>query len=199
MKLLLTDGAAYMVKCGKQLQIFYPNIVHVTCLAHALNLVAETIRSKYEEVNDLISNVKKIFLKPPLRVQTFRDTLPGCSLPPEPVLTRWGTWLQATIYYCDYSEVIKKVYCLLVDLTTTFYLIFQTVMQFDPTVAQAIAKSQHLFQLPKVKSNLSYIKAHFVILPSSITKLETIGLTLNESIGVIQRIYTSLENRQHCT
>jgi hypothetical protein len=39
--------------------------VHVTCLAHALNLVAEKIRYQYEDVDNLISNVKKkgTFLK----------------------------------------------------------------------------------------------------------------------------------------
>jgi hypothetical protein len=42
-----------------------------TCLAHALNRIAETIRLQFPLVNALISQGKKIFLKAPLRVQIF--------------------------------------------------------------------------------------------------------------------------------
>ena len=61
-KLLLTDGAAYMVKCGKHLEILF-QLNHVTCLAHALSLVAEVIRNQYEDAIGFISNVTKVFLK----------------------------------------------------------------------------------------------------------------------------------------
>lgn len=66
-KLLLTDGASYMLKAGKNLQVFYPTMLHCTCLAHALNLVAETVRENYPDVNKIISKTKKVFLKAPLR------------------------------------------------------------------------------------------------------------------------------------
>jgi hypothetical protein len=75
-----------------------------------LHRVAEEIRGNYPDVNKLISNVKKIFIKAPLRVQKFKEIAPSVSLPPEPVLTRWGTWLQAAVYYCiNYSEIEKVV------------------------------------------------------------------------------------------
>ena len=68
-------------------------------MVHALSLVAEVIRNQYEDVNGLISNVKQLFLKAPSRIQVFRKALPDYPLPPEPVLTRWGSWIEATIYY----------------------------------------------------------------------------------------------------
>jgi hypothetical protein len=52
-KLLLTDGAPYMVKAGSNLKVFYEHLVHLTCLAHALNLVCETIRKQYPDVNEI--------------------------------------------------------------------------------------------------------------------------------------------------
>ena len=73
-----------MVKCRKHLEIFYPNLIHVKCLAHALSLVAEVIRNQSEDVNSLISNVQKVNL----RIQAFREGLADCLLPPEPVLTK---------------------------------------------------------------------------------------------------------------
>nr|CAD7413065.1 unnamed protein product [Timema poppensis] len=33
---LLTDSAAYMLKAGASLKVFYPKLIHVTCLAHTV-------------------------------------------------------------------------------------------------------------------------------------------------------------------
>jgi len=34
---------------------------------------------------------------------------PTIPLPPQPILTRWGTWLEASVYYCEYFQFIKTV------------------------------------------------------------------------------------------
>lgn len=60
--LLVTDGAAYMKKAGSALQTLYPNMQHVTCLAHAFHRVAEDVRGSYPEVDLLISSGKKVTL-----------------------------------------------------------------------------------------------------------------------------------------
>jgi hypothetical protein len=98
-----------MLKCGRHLKVFYPKIVHITCLAHMLNLVAETIRRSYEDVDGLIANVKKIFVKAPLRVEVYKERVKEVPLPPQPVLTRWGTWLEAAVFYSTHFESIKDV------------------------------------------------------------------------------------------
>ena len=59
--LLVTDAAAYMKKCALSLQIMYPNMIHLTCLAHGLHRVAEEVRAQFPDVDRLISNGKKIF------------------------------------------------------------------------------------------------------------------------------------------
>jgi hypothetical protein len=71
-RLFVIDGAAYMLKCGRHLKVFHPKIMHITCLADMLNLVAETIRRSYENGDRLIANVKKIFVKAPLRVEVYK-------------------------------------------------------------------------------------------------------------------------------
>src|SRR5258705_300655 len=81
------------------------NLIHVTCLAHGLNKVAESIRIQHPQINGLISNVKKVLLKSPLRVQIYKDKLPDVPLPPEPVITRWGTWLNAAIFLANHYEL----------------------------------------------------------------------------------------------
>eukprot|EP00095_Tigriopus_kingsejongensis_P011962 maker-scaffold476_size161517-snap-gene-0.44 protein:Tk11962 transcript:maker-scaffold476_size161517-snap-gene-0.44-mRNA-1 annotation:"PREDICTED: uncharacterized protein LOC100897181" len=46
-RLFLTDGAAYCLKAGRGLLALFPNLIHVTCLAHALSRVAEVARTTY--------------------------------------------------------------------------------------------------------------------------------------------------------
>ena len=86
-KLFLTDGAAYCLKAGRSLQAILPNLIHVTCLAHALGRVAEMARTTYPKVNQLISEVKKIFVKSGNRKREFAASC-EIPLPPEPVVTR---------------------------------------------------------------------------------------------------------------
>jgi len=45
--------------------------------------------------------MKNIFRKAPYHVALFKSISPGIRLPPEPILTRWGTWLEAAINYCE--------------------------------------------------------------------------------------------------
>jgi len=89
--LFLSDTAPYMVKAGQPLSSLYSKMIHVTCLAHCLHRVSVEIRGQFSEVDQFIPNAKKIFLKAPSRVDTFKTMAPGIPLPPQPIVTRWGT------------------------------------------------------------------------------------------------------------
>ena len=52
-------------------------------------------------------------MKAPTRVDLFRSTLKEVPLPPEPVITRWGTWLTAVNYYAKILNGIREVFTLL--------------------------------------------------------------------------------------
>jgi hypothetical protein len=56
-----------MIKAAKALQLPYPT------LPHALHRVAEEVRRRYPEVDQLIENGKKIFIKSSLRMQNFKE------------------------------------------------------------------------------------------------------------------------------
>ncbi|XP_018495407.1 uncharacterized protein LOC108864379 [Galendromus occidentalis] len=107
--LFLTDAAAYMRKAGRALEVSFPKMLNVTCAAHALHRVAEEIRGMYPNVDRPISNGKKIFLKAASRVTIFRATVPGIPLPPQPILTGWGTWSNAAVYHAKYFEEFLRV------------------------------------------------------------------------------------------
>lgn len=46
----------------------------------------------------------------PFKVQLFKEEAPGIKLPPEPIITRWGTWLHAASYYCKNLENIRNIF-----------------------------------------------------------------------------------------
>lgn len=87
-KVLLSDAASAMIKAGNDLHIFYPKMIHFTCLAHAVHRLCEEVRDNFDNINQLISNTKKIFLKSPSRVAIWKECCPGLPLPPEPCITR---------------------------------------------------------------------------------------------------------------
>ena len=61
--LFVTDGAAYCVKAGKALKVFFPSMVHVTCVAHATHLAFEDVRKKSEKANLCIVSLKSLLSK----------------------------------------------------------------------------------------------------------------------------------------
>lgn len=65
----LTDAASYMIAAMKALQDLFPNMLHLTCLAHGLHRLADFVRSEFPEVNKLVSDVKSVFVK--VSVSTF--------------------------------------------------------------------------------------------------------------------------------
>ena len=66
--LFLSDAASYIVKATTGLKVLCPKLVHLICLAHGLHHVTEIVRSQYKDMNLLVSSVKKIFVKAPIRI-----------------------------------------------------------------------------------------------------------------------------------
>jgi len=167
--LFLSDAAPYMVKAANCLQAFYPKMVHVTCVAHGLHRVAEKIRGQFPKIDELVSNTKKIFLKAPSRIDLFKTEAPGIPLPPTPILTRWGTWISASMYYCEHIEAIRNV-----------------IQKLNPEDAVSIDKVQKLISQDQVEANLTFIYSNYGFLPTTITSLESQNVLLADSIKLIE-------------
>ena len=67
-------------------------------------------------------------------------------------------------------------------------------MEFDSILSKCIADAQYYFQQKLLKHNLAYIKTHFTTLKTSITRIETIGLTLSHSVYIVEELYKRLED-----
>ncbi|XP_018497018.1 uncharacterized protein LOC100897508 [Galendromus occidentalis] len=169
--LFISDAAPYMIKAGTGLKVLFPKLVHVTCLAHAVHRVCEEIRVSCPSVDALIANVKKVFAKAPSRIRVFKDLAPNLPLPPEPVLTRWGTWLNAALYYAVNLDVIENV-----------------LEKLESTDAAAIRKSKELAADREIRSQLASIASNFSRLPGGITKLECTSQRLSTTLAIIDDI-----------
>ncbi|PSN45925.1 hypothetical protein C0J52_23578, partial [Blattella germanica] len=122
--LLLSDAAPYMIKPGKQLRYFIPML----SILHVLPMQCIVLRKQYA----------------PARVATYRDMLPDVALPPQPIITSWGTWLHAAIFYCDNFHAVKMV-----------------VDSFVASDAACIKDAQIAFNDKTVQQDLIYIKSNF--------------------------------------
>jgi len=174
--LFLSDAAPYMVKAGQVLKSYYSKMIHVTCAVHGFHRVVEEVRGQFSTVDKIISSVKKIFRKAPSRLLLFKTETPNISLPPEPILTRWGSWINAAVYYCENFKIIHHV-----------------IFMLDKNEAISIRDAQHYIVKPSLENNLTYIKSNFVKLTMAIDNLQQQNIPLSESIKVVQYIKRSFE------
>ena len=105
--LLLSDAPRYTIKAAEVLKIMYPRLLHVTCIAHLLHNCAEHIGAHFKAADNLISSIKATTIKNKDRRALFTGA--GLSAPPQPVLTRWATWLEASFYYAENFQIIKQI------------------------------------------------------------------------------------------
>ncbi|KAL5236888.1 hypothetical protein ACI65C_004298 [Semiaphis heraclei] len=121
---------------------------------------------------------KQKILKSPYYVQVYKEILPDIPLPPEPVLTRWGTWLEAAIFNCNNFQGLKKV-------------IEELSSQKSPS--QSILKCKSVFDIETIQNDLIFIKAHFLVLVTSIKSLEKSNVSLVDSINLIENTIGQLQ------
>lgn len=107
-KVLISDQAAYMLKAGRDLKTtFYPHLLHVTCLAHALHNVCQLARVNFPKVEQLVRHFRKAFVKCPRRRCELKDFLDK-PLEKFPVDTRWGTWIHFCIFLGSNYDQIRS-------------------------------------------------------------------------------------------
>ena len=147
------------------------------CACVALHRIAEDILVSFPTVDKLVSSGKKIFVKCAARATTFKELAPGISLPPEPVLTRWGTRIAAAVYYAENLEAFSTV-----------------VNALDPADAASIKVAQEIVKNPSLRKKLAFMNAHFKNLPTTIEKLEAKDRPLTESLTIFQGALQDLKN-----
>ena len=105
--LFLTDAARYMSLAGKTLKKLYPSLMHVICVAHLLNNCAMHVRAHFKNIDEIIATIKAATIKDKDRKKDFYDA--GLPSPPDPVITRWATWLSAALYYSENLPAVSTI------------------------------------------------------------------------------------------
>lgn len=106
--LVLTDSAQYMKKFIKIIKNTnkFPNISHITCLAHALHRVSEKVQGNSKYLYDFLINFKQ-FLKP-IKIRNQFKLITKLKLPPKFITTRWGSYLSCSNFYYQNLSLIKR-------------------------------------------------------------------------------------------
>lgn len=105
LELLISDAAPYMVKAGRQLKNFYPKLQHITCLSHLIHNFCLRIKSYFPDIDFLIASLKAATVKNATRKEEFHHI----GLPPNPIITRWGSWIEAAQYYSEHFIEVKRI------------------------------------------------------------------------------------------
>jgi len=110
--LIITDQAPACKKAVRLAKSEFKNVKHVTCLAHAIHRVCECVRQNSELSDKFISNMKNILTNSPKRRRNFQE-ITGLCVPKQPIITRWGTWLETSFFYAKHfdkmCEFIKQL------------------------------------------------------------------------------------------
>ena len=105
--LFLTEDTRYISLAGKTLKELYPCLMHVTCVAHLLHNCAMRVRAHLKNIDEIIATIRAATIKNKDRKKDFHDA--GLPSPPDPVITRWATWLRAAIYYSENLPAVRTI------------------------------------------------------------------------------------------
>ena len=72
----------------------------------------------FKNIDEIIATIKAATVKNTDRKKNFHDA--GLPFPPDPVITRWATWLRAVLYY---SENLPAVHTIVNNWTSAGLLV----------------------------------------------------------------------------
>lgn len=174
--LLLSDGASYMTASTTALKVMFPNLFHVTCTAHLLHNCAERVRAHFKDVDEVIARVKATTVKNKERRSLFDEI----GSPPEPVVTRWGTWLNAAFYYAENFSKVR-------DIVNSY-----------TDDGKIVENAKTAVNCASVAESLMKVKRDYENLPKLIQKFEASTFTISEAHAELHNINLQEDTAQIC-
>ena len=79
--------------------------MHVNCVAHLLHNCV--VRAHFKNIDEVIAMIEAAKIKNKDRKKDFHHAaLPS---PPDPVISRWATWLRAALYYSENLPAVRTI------------------------------------------------------------------------------------------
>lgn len=110
-----TDNAAYMKKAfATALQALYSNSLHITCMAHIMNLISNAFHKPFVQLNSFMMSFSQMFSNAGSRKRRYlcfmTNGLPRkkVTMPPNSCATRWNSWFSAVQYHQEYFGLYKE-------------------------------------------------------------------------------------------
>uniref|UniRef100_H3AGY6 DUF659 domain-containing protein n=1 Tax=Latimeria chalumnae TaxID=7897 RepID=H3AGY6_LATCH len=101
---VVSDNAVYMKKAWERsMKPLFLNAMHVTCVAHLLNLVGDVWHKKFVKVNDLVVVVTCPARKACFHMHLEKKGRSPC-IPAIPVITHWNSWFSAALFHLAHVE-----------------------------------------------------------------------------------------------
>lgn len=104
--------------------------------------LAEEVQALFPNVNNLQSSAKAVVKKAPQEFDFIKRRFR--TWPSEPVLTRWGTWLDTEAFYAKKFEKLS------------------TVVKKLPVDSEKITLAKKILEITGIGSLIAYIDQHFV-------------------------------------
>uniref|UniRef100_A0A915I6P4 DUF659 domain-containing protein n=1 Tax=Romanomermis culicivorax TaxID=13658 RepID=A0A915I6P4_ROMCU len=105
--LLVTSQASHMLESGQNLKNLFTNLNHVTCLAHSLDQICQTVVDAYANANRFIAGMRKVLSKANNKVQLYKDET-KLPLPPDATVACWSNWIKCALFYYENFAKISK-------------------------------------------------------------------------------------------
>ena len=97
-----------MSLAGNAQKKLYLSLMHVNCVAHLLHNCTKRVPAHFKNIDEVIATIKAAStIKNKDRKKGFQDA--GLPSSPDPVITRWGTWLRAALYYSENLPAIRTI------------------------------------------------------------------------------------------
>ncbi|OXA64048.1 CGG triplet repeat-binding protein 1 [Folsomia candida] len=125
-------------------------------------------------VDKFVANMKTAFKKAPSRIAIYKEKCPDLPLPPNPVITRWGTWLKATEFYAQHFNEMKDI--------------IETIKN-DAASVNTLKTMIQSHDLPR---NLAFISLNYTFLAEKLTELQEHGGSLHQTLQYLDEIENKL-------
>ena len=147
--------------------------MRVNCVAHLLHNCVMRVRAHFKNIDEATATIKAATIKNKNRKIDFHDA--GLPSPPDPVITRWATWLRAALYY---NENFPAVCTTCTTITT--YNNWTSAGLFVSIAKDVINMESLVPDLVKINQ--------YRTVAASVEFLEGSACTINETYGLLKNM-----------